>query len=107
MRSARLLPHDREHGLVVQLGVVEAIQKVHRTRARRGHAHPDFASELRVRAGHERAHFLVPGAHQFDLIANAIERPHQPVDAVAGVGVHPPHPPLVQSVEQKVADHGR
>ena len=58
-RRARLLADDRDDRLVVELGVVEAVQQVDRARARGREADADLAGELRVAAGHERGHLLV------------------------------------------------
>ena len=64
-RGLRLLADDREHGLMVELGVVEAVEQMDRPRTRGREADPDLAGELRVRARHQRRHLLV--AHLNEL----------------------------------------
>jgi hypothetical protein len=45
-RERLLLPDDGHHRLVVELGVVQAVEKVDRTRPRGRHAHADPAAPL-------------------------------------------------------------
>jgi len=68
-RAARLLAHQRQHGLVVQLGVVQAVEQMDRARPRGRHADADLAGELRMRAGHEGGHLLVAGLHELQRLA--------------------------------------
>ena len=84
--GARLLADDRQHRLVVELGVVEAVEQVDRAGPRGGQADAELAGELGVGARHERGHLLV--AHLDELgaaraVARALERADDAVDAVA------------------------
>ena len=54
-----LLADDRDDRLVVELGVVEAVEQVDRAGPGGRHADADLAGELGVRARHERGHLLV------------------------------------------------
>src|SRR5581483_5626138 len=103
-RRPHRLTHDREHGLMVELGVVEPVQQMDRAGPGRGHAHAEFARELGMRAGHERGHFLVARTHVVELVAGAIERAHETVDAIAGVTVYTPDLPLMQSIDDEIGD---
>src|SRR5690348_6182908 len=72
-----------------------------------GHAHAHFAGELRMCAGHERAHFLVARAHQFDLAARAVHRTHQTVDAVARITINTVYAPLPEALDDEITDQRR
>ena len=67
-RRARLLADDRDDRLVVELGVVEAVQQMDRARAGRGHADADLAGELGMAAGHEGRHLLVADLDQLGVV---------------------------------------
>jgi len=55
------LPAERERAdrLMVELRVIEPVQKMDRAWPRGRHAHTDLTRELRVGARHERRHLLV------------------------------------------------
>ena len=97
-RSAFLLTDDRYHRLVIQLGVIEAVDQVNRPRSRRRHACPDLARELGVRAGHECRHLLVTGLGEHGII-DLFERPQKAIDPVARIAENAVHPPLPQVLE--------
>ena len=78
-RAARLLADDRDHRLMIELGVVEAVQQVDRARAGRRQADADLARELRMAAGHERRHLLV--AHLDEL--RVVRRPGRSAPMIA------------------------
>jgi hypothetical protein len=80
---------------VVELGVVEAVEEMDRTRATGGHADAQLAGELGVSARHERGHLLMPYLDELGplAVARAPKRAHQAVDAVARVPVDPVHAP--------------
>jgi hypothetical protein len=71
-RRARLLADDRHHRLVVELGVVQAVEQVDGARAGGRQAHADLAGELGVRAGHEGGQFLVARLHELRSLAGAV-----------------------------------
>ena len=102
-----LLADDRQHRLVVELRVVEAVQQVDRARAGGGYADADFAGELRVAAGHEGSHLLVADLDELWVAARAVEGAEEGVDAVAGVAVDPVDAPLGQPFEHVVSDEFR
>ena len=82
-RHARLLAHDRDDRLVVELGVVEPVEEVDRARPGGRQADADVAAELGVRARHEGGELLVGGLDELDLLAVLVEAAEDPVDAVA------------------------
>ena len=98
------LADDGDHGLVVELGVVEAVEEVDRTGPRRGHAHAHLSGELGVGAGHERGHLLVTRLHELGLVPTLAQRPEDPVDAITGKAVQPRDTPLLEPRHQVVAD---
>src|SRR5204862_484213 len=72
-RRHGLLADDRDDGLVVELGVVEAVQEVDGAWAGGGDTDADLTGELRVAAGHERRHLLVPDLDEPRVAAGAPE----------------------------------
>jgi hypothetical protein len=103
-REGLLLADDGHHRLVVELGVVEPVQQMDGARARGRHADPDLAGELGVGAGAERGDLLVPGLDELDLSAVLVEAAEDPVDAVAGIAVHPADTVLVQTLQDVRSD---
>src|SRR3954447_16881098 len=75
---------DREHWLMIKLGIVQTIQKMDSTRAGRGKTHSQFACELCVSTGHGRSRFLMPNLNETNLVLTNAKRLHDPVNAVAG-----------------------
>ena len=96
------LADDRDHRLVVDLGVVEAVEEVDRPRPRGRQAHPDPPGELGVAASHERGHLLVSRLHEPDPVALAPERAEDAVDAVAGVPIDGVDAPLDEALTEVV-----
>src|SRR5947207_1904807 len=80
-RRRRLLADDGEHGLVVELGVVEPIEEVDGTRTRRRHTDTQVARELGVRARHERRHLLVTDLDELRVVGGRVESAQDGVDA--------------------------
>jgi hypothetical protein len=107
-RVESLLADDRDHGLVIHLRVVETVQHVERTRARGGNAHPDFAGELGVGRGHERADLFVGRTDVFEALPVALCSSHCAVkfsDSVTGKTEYSRHSPLPDSLDDEVT-HG-
>ncbi len=103
-RGARRLADDRDHRLMVELRVVESVQQVDGTRAGSRQADADLPGEFRVRARHERRHLLVADLDEIELVAGAVQRPEDAVDAVARVPVDPLDAPFTEALQQEVAD---
>ena len=97
----RLLADDRDQGLVVELRVVEPVEEVDRARAGGSETDADLAGELRVCAGHERRHLLVPDLDELEAV-DAFECADDAVDAVARVAVDPLDAPLREAVQEVV-----
>jgi hypothetical protein len=97
------LPDDRHHRLVVQLGVIEAVQQVDRPRARRGETDAHLAGPLRVCARHERGHLLMADLDELQLVLLALEGADDGVDPVTGIAVDPPNAVLGESFQQEVS----
>ncbi|KAG1306125.1 hypothetical protein G6F62_015467 [Rhizopus arrhizus] len=85
--AARLLPHDRHHGLMVQLGVVQAVKQMDGAGAGSRQAHPDLARELGMGASHERRAFFVARLDKLQFFVSS-ERADQPVNPVAGIAAN-------------------
>jgi hypothetical protein len=103
-RHLVLLADQGEDGHVVELGVVEAVEEVDRARAGRGDADADLAGELRVPAGHEGGHLLVPDLRELGIVVCPFERAEEAVDPVTGVAVDAVDSPLAQALENEVGD---
>ena len=101
-RHPLLLADDRHHGLMVELGVIDAIEQMDRSRTRGRHADTDLARELGVCAGGKRGDLLVAGLDELDPVAHLVEGPDQPVDAVPGIPVDALHAPLTQPVQDEL-----
>jgi len=92
-RGPLLLADDREHRLMIRLGVVQAVEQMDRAGAGSRHADADVATELCVRGGHESREFYVARPREPHFFAHAVHRAHQAVDAVAGITVDATHAP--------------
>ena len=103
-RRAGLLADDGDHRLMVELGVVEAVQQVDRTRSRRGEADAHLPRELCVGAGHEGRHLLVSDLDELDAILCPGEGAENAVDAVPWIAVDAPDAPLVEAPDEEVGD---
>ena len=80
----RLDPGDGQHGDVVQLGVVQAIDQVEPSRARGCKAYPQPAGRLAVAGRHEGRRLFVVNQEEPDAVLVAAKALHDPVDAIAG-----------------------
>ena len=104
-RHPLLLPHDGEHRLMVQLGVVEPVQEVDGAGSRRRDADTDGVRELGVPAGHERGHLLVAGLDELGTLGlGAIERSEEAVDAVSRVPEDALHAPGAETLQDEITD---
>src|SRR5205085_11252839 len=99
---SRLLPDDRDHRLVVELGVVEAVEKVNRAGPRGRDADACLPGELGMRTGHEGRHLLVADLDELGPALRAPEGTDDPVDPVAGVSVYPLNSPLAREPGEEV-----
>jgi hypothetical protein len=98
------LAHDGHDRDVVELGVVQAVEQVDGTRARRGHADADPAGELRVSHRLEGGHLLVPGLDELRVVLGPAPRGQDAVDPVTRIGEHVAHVPGAQPFEQKISN---
>ena len=89
---------------MIELGVIEAVEKMNGAGPRRREADARLAGELGVGARHESGHLLVPHLHVVDLVGERGERDVDAVDPVAGVPVNPLHAPLHEPLDEKVTD---
>ena len=101
---AGLLTDDRHDRLVVELGVVEAVQEMDRSRPRRRQAHADLIRPLGVRAGHQGGRLLVADLDELDALLGALQGAHDPVDAIAGIAVDAVDAPLGEPLNEEIGD---
>lgn len=101
-RHPRLLAHEGDDRLMIELRVVQPVQEVDGAGARRREADADLAGELRMRARHERGELLVPRLDEANPIARAIESAHDAVDAVPRISIDPGDVPLREPLEQVI-----
>src|SRR5947208_11272926 len=97
--GSRLLAHDRDHRLMVELSVVQAIQEMDGARTGGREAHTHLTGELGVPAGHERRHLLMPYLNKIELIPRSTQRTHDAVDTIAGVAEEALHAPFAQAAQ--------
>jgi hypothetical protein len=103
-RAARLLADDGHDRLLVELGVVEAVEQVDSPGPGRGHADARLAGELRVRGRREARDLLVADLYELDPVAGVVEGAEEPVDTVARVAVDAPDAPLGEALEEECGD---
>jgi hypothetical protein len=100
-RTPRRLTDDRQHRLVIHLGVVESVQQMDGPGPGGGETDPDLTGELGMPPGHERRHLLVAHLDELRIALGAIQRTHDPVDAVAGVSEDPMNAPSPKALSRK------
>src|SRR5690606_19499979 len=91
---------DRQHGRVVEFGVVQAVEQVDAAGAGGGQAHPQAAGGLGVPAGHEGGGLLVVDQDETDLVPMPPQPLHDSVDAVPGQPEDGVDVPLGQPLDQ-------
>src|SRR5581483_3751712 len=94
---------DGEHRLVVELGVVNAVQQVDSARSRGREADAEPAGELGIGAGGESGRFLVSHLHEFDLVLPDPERLEHAVDTIPGNSEDRVHAPFDEGLDKDVA----
>src|SRR6185312_12849502 len=80
------------------------VQEMDRSGPGGGHAHAHLARPLRVAAGHEGGHLLVPDLDQLWIPLRAVERAEQGVDPVSRVAVDPVDTPFPQTGEDEISN---
>src|SRR5690242_20772587 len=75
---------DSQHGLAVQLGVVETVEQVNSSRSGCCQTNAQFPGELRVTARHKCGSFLMSHLNETDLVLGFSERFNEAVDSIAG-----------------------
>jgi hypothetical protein len=75
---------DSQHGLAVQLGVVETVEQVNASRSGCCQTNAEFAGKLRVTARHKCGSFLMSHLNETDLVLGFSERFNEAVDSIAG-----------------------
>src|SRR6185437_9249932 len=94
---------DGEHGLAVELGVVEAVEQVDAAGARGGEADAEPAGPLRIGAGVECGSFLVADLDEANLVLVGAQRLDDAVDAVTWNAEHRVDAPVDQGFDEHVA----
>ena len=95
------LPANRQYWYVVSPGIVKTGDQVGGTGSASGQAYAQFAGELGMRNGHERAHLLVARLDEVDP-AIALEGADDAVDAIARIAEDAPYTPSLQSFDKEV-----
>src|SRR3954463_2787992 len=103
-RIACLLTDDREHGLVIQQGIVKPGDQMRGAGARSRDTDPDLARELRIGARHESGHLLMPRLDKADLALSALKGAEYAVDAIAGIAKEVADAPLMQTLNDEIGD---
>ena len=97
-----LHPSDREHGGMVELGVVKPIQEVDRAGPRGRDAHAESSRRLRVAGRHESSRFLVVNEDEADPFLIATQPLHDPIDPVSREAEDSVHPPVDETFDQRL-----
>ena len=98
----RDIADDGDHRLVIEARVVEAIEQVDGAGSLGGETDADRARELGMGAGHEAGVLFVAHLNEDRIIAGAIERTQDPVDAITRIAVEAVHTPGLQPTHQKI-----
>ena len=96
----------RQHGRMIQLGIIQACDQVGGARPAGRQTDAEFAGELGVGNGHEGRHLLMPNLNEFDLVGPLQGSDHA-VDAVARISVDPANSPVVQAFNDEITDFHR
>ena len=104
-RRQTLLADDCDHGLIIRLGVVQAVEQVKGSRAGGRNTHADLTGKFGMGGGHQGADFLVgrpdilqPFALAFRLAQRAVEI----TDPVTGKSEHPGDAPLPNPLDHEI-----
>ena len=93
---------DGQDALVVELGVVEAVEQMHAAGPGGRQAHPEPARDLRVAAGHERGGLLVVDQHEADSVLVPSQGLREAVDPVAGQPEDRVDPPVDEAFNEQL-----
>src|SRR3954447_24868403 len=94
---------DRQHWLIIELGVVNSVEQVDSARSRGGDAHAQLAGPFGVSAGCESSGFLMPHLDEADLLLARAKGLEDPIDAVAGYSEHDLDAPVDQGLDEDLA----
>ena len=103
-RRAHRLADDGQNRLMIQLRVVEPVQKMDRARPRRGEANAYFAGEFGMRRGHEGGLFFMSRLDKGEAILSAFKRAQNAVNPVTRIAVDPGSAPIRQTGKHEVGD---
>ena len=84
-RQPVLLTDNRQHRLVIGLGIIKTVQQMDCARPGGRKADPDLTGVLRMGAGHERRQLFMARLDELEPVLCPGEGANQPVNAVAGV----------------------
>src|SRR5690348_7677442 len=98
---------DCQHRLPIALGVVQAIQKVNATRARRSQTHAEPAGVLCVAARRESRRFFMPDLDEAQLILMRSKRLEDPVYPIAGKSKNDIDAPIDKPFQQDICNRFR
>jgi hypothetical protein len=93
----------RQHGRVIQLGIVQAGDEVGGARTAGRQTDAKSTGELGMGDGHERRHLLVADLNEFDLVG-PLQGPDYPVNAVTRIPVDSANSPFVQAFNDEITD---
>src|ERR1700676_994599 len=79
---------NRQYGLAIHLGIVEAVQQVNAAGTGSGQTYTQLAGEFRISACHKSGRLFVPDLDEANLVFVSAEGLHDAVDAVAGQSKH-------------------
>jgi len=101
---SRLLTNDRDNGLMIHPRIVQAIQQMNGTGARRSKANADFAGKLRMGTRHKRSHLFVTGLNKLDFRTCTIDRTYHAVNTVSRISENSFYAPASQTLDDEITN---
>jgi hypothetical protein len=102
----KLKPGDGKHGLAVELGVIEPVEKVDASGPGGRETHTEFAGPFCVSTGAERRCFLVPDLNETDSILARSQRFNDAVNTVPRNAEDGVDAPIDKGLDQNIAGVG-
>src|SRR4029453_19128949 len=97
---------QREDGLAVNFGIIEAIQQMNAAGTRSCQTYTELASILGIATCHKGGCFFMPHLHKADRVLTYPKGLHEAVDAIAGKTKNDLHPPVTKGIDQDVSCSG-
>src|SRR5487761_168302 len=101
------LAGNRQHRRAIQLGIIEAVEQMNRTRPGGRRAHPQPAGIFGIGAGHERRRFLVPHLYETQALLALPQRLEKTVNTIAWEAKNGVHAPVFKRIGHHIGNGAR